>query len=337
MDGAVLLAGIDVGIRSLRKGHRLGTEDVVAIREAAAAGALREAIRLAWVGSHELHEAEAARILAAAAAGPGVDIGAVHQGRIDLVAARRGVLTISLAGLERINAIDPLELFTRWNHQPVEAGEVVASVKAAPQVVDRAAVLEGARLAGEHSPLVMVRPYAGVTVAAVVAEPLTPEGWERFESASRLRTASLEGVFLGTHGLAGSDPTAAARDTLEELAFHRGAGVLLVGGVPAGDPLAPVFAALETLGGVVYRRGVPAHPGSMLWLGRLGGTQLLGLPRCGAFGMATAADLLLPRLMTGEAFTAESIASLGHGGLLGREMRARFPAYASDLPGPTAS
>jgi formylmethanofuran dehydrogenase subunit E len=75
----------------------------------------------------------------------------------------------------------------------------------------------------------------------------------------------------------------------------------------------------------------------MIWLGRLGGTQLLGLPRCGAFGMATAADLLLPRLMTGEVFTAESVATLGHGGLLGREMRPRFPAYARELPETPAS
>jgi hypothetical protein len=53
--------------------------------------------------------------------------------------------------------------------------------------------------------------------------------------------------------------------------------------------------------------------------------------------MATAADLLLPRLMTGELLTPASIASLGHGGLLGREMRARFPTYARALPEPAAS
>jgi molybdopterin biosynthesis enzyme len=260
----------------------------------------------------------------------------VRQGRIDLIAAHRGVLAMSLEGVERINAIDPLELFTRWNHQPVEAGETVASVKVAPHVVDREAVLEGARLAGGHTPLLTVRPYAGVAIAAVVAEPLAPEGRDRFEAASRLRAESLDGVFLGVHDLDTGDPTA-ARNALEELALGRRAGVLLIGGVSAGDPLSPIFSALEALGGVVYRRGVPAHPGSMLWLGRLGDTQLLGLPRCGAFGMATAADLLLPRLMTGETFTTESIASLGHGGLLGREMRPRFPAYARELPEPPAS
>ena len=45
--------------------------------------------------------------------------------------------------------------------------------------------------------------------------------------------------------------------------------------------------------------GVPAHPGSVLWLARVGGTSILGLPTCGA-SMATAADLLLPRLLASE-------------------------------------
>ena len=106
-----------------------------------------------------------------------------------------------------------------------------------------------------YTPLLMVRPYAGVTIAAVVAEPLAPEGRDRFEEAARLRAESLDGVFLGVHDLDAGDPTAAARDALEELALRQRAGVLLVGGVSAGDPLAPIFAALEALGGV----GVPAR------------------------------------------------------------------------------
>ena len=52
------------------------------------------------------------------------------------------------------------------------------------------------------------------------------------------------------------------------------------------------------------------------------------------FSLATAADLVLPRLLTGERLTAESVADLAHGGLLGREMRFRMPAYARELPAP---
>jgi hypothetical protein len=72
----------------------------------------------------------------------------------------------------------------------------------------------------------------------------------------------------------------------------------------------------------------------MIWIAAVGDAQLLGLPTCGMFSLATAADLVLPRLLAGERLTAESLADLGHGGLLTREMRFRFPAYARDLGAP---
>jgi molybdopterin biosynthesis enzyme len=110
--------------------------------------------------------------------------------------------------------------------------------------------------------------------------------------------------------------------------------VVLVTGVSAGDPLSPFHDALAALGGAMIRRGLPAHPGSMIWLARLRGSTLLGLPACGMFSMATAADLVLPRLLTGEQLDAATLAELAHGGLLGREMRFRFPAYARGLDAP---
>jgi carbon monoxide dehydrogenase subunit G len=338
--GAILLGPIDGEGGVLPKGHRLTDGEAAALLASARTGVLSAPLRLAWAGSHELHEAEAASLLGAAAAGGGITAGIARQGRVDLVARHSGVLTLSVEGLARVNAIDPLEVFTRWQHQPVEEGDVVGSVKAAPHVLDAQIVMDGVRLAREHAPLVEVRPYAGVSVAAVSAEPLNEGARSRFEAASRLRAESLGGSFLGLWATDHGDPAAAqsaAEAALSELVTRRRVGLLLIGGVSAGDPLSPFLAGLEKLGGVVVRRGVPAHPGSMLWLGRLDATQLLGLPRCGAFGKATAADLLLPRLMTGEVLTAEAVATLGHGGLLGREMRPRFPAYAQGLPEAPAS
>ena len=72
----------------------------------------------------------------------------------------------------------------------------------------------------------------------------------------------------------------------------------------------------------------------MIWLAALDDSRLLGLPQCGMFTMATAADLVLPRLLTGERLTAAELADLGHGGVLGPEMRFRFPDYARDLRAP---
>jgi hypothetical protein len=72
----------------------------------------------------------------------------------------------------------------------------------------------------------------------------------------------------------------------------------------------------------------------MLWLARIGGTAILGLPTCGAYSKATAADLLLPRLLSGEDPSEKTVAKLGPGGILTRSQRFRFPAYARELDAP---
>jgi hypothetical protein len=69
----------------------------------------------------------------------------------------------------------------------------------------------------------------------------------------------------------------------------------------------------------------------MVWLARAGSTDVLGLASCGAYSRATAADLLLPRLLTGERASGAMAASLGHGGVLVAAMRFRFPPYARQL------
>lgn len=333
--GAVLLGAVALPSTVLLKGTRLDSAASEALLAAARDRLLTTPVPLAWIGSDELHEDDAARRLATAVAGGGISVSEARQSRVELVASQRGVLRVAAETLVRINSLDPLEVFTRFDGQAVEAGEVVASTKVAPHVVDARTVEAAEALARDGGPVLEVRGYARMGVAAVAAEPLTSEARARFEAAARLRADALEGPFVGLADCAAPEPAAAqalAYTTLTELCLGRHVPVLLVGGVSAGNPLAPFFAALAALGGEVFRRGVPAHPGSMLWLGRLGASQLLGLPQCGVLGMATVVDLILPRLMTGERLTAASLAGLGHGGLLGPEMRFRFPAYARTLP-----
>jgi molybdopterin biosynthesis enzyme len=107
----------------------------------------------------------------------------------------------------------------------------------------------------------------------------------------------------------------------------QGADVIVVAGSRSKDPLDPVHVALDRLGAVVERRGVPAHPGSLAWLARLGETPIMGMPSCGLFSQATVFDLILPRLLAGEQVGASELAALGHGGFLTRDMTFRFPPY----------
>jgi hypothetical protein len=50
------------------------------------------------------------------------------------------------------------------------------------------------------------------------------------------------------------------------------------------------------------------------------------------FSQATTFDLVLPKILGGEAVGNREIAALGHGGLLSREMAFRFPPYRPSAP-----
>jgi hypothetical protein len=199
--------------------------------------------------------------------------------------------------------------------------------------VPESIVAEGEGIAKAAGGMVGLLPYRPIRVAAIAGHPVDTKEFERFGTAARFRAEALGGVFDGTHAVNAAEP-AGARQQIEQLlsgALERGVGIALVGGVSAGDPVAPFFGALESLGGAVIRRGAPTHPGSMIWLAEVGEMIILGLPRCGMFSMATAADLFFPRLMTGERPTVASLAGMGHGGLLQPDMRFRLPPYARQL------
>ena len=72
----------------------------------------------------------------------------------------------------------------------------------------------------------------------------------------------------------------------------------------------------------------------MLWLARVGRTSILGLPTCGAYSKATAADLLLPRLLAGRARLGADGREAGPRRDPDASQRFRFPPYARELDAP---
>ena len=331
--GSVLARDLFVAGGRWSKGRRLTAADL----ETFAASAFPSdvgSIGLIVIEPGDLHEDEAALRLADAVGGTGLERRGPVQSRVDLVAAHDGVLHVRTAELERLNRIDPLEVFTRLDGSIVAAGDVVASVKVAPHVVEGEVVDAGLRVARNGArPLVRVAPFRPMRVAVVVKESLRRADRPRFEASVRAKVESLGSTLDRIEYVADAEEPvrgALARAT----SGGTRANVVLTAGGRSTDPSDPFFGAIDALGGRVVRHGVPAHPGSMLWLARIGRTAILGLPTCGAYSKATAADLLLPRLLTGEPPTRRTVSHLGHGGVLTREMRFRFPPYARELDAP---
>jgi hypothetical protein len=253
---------------------------------------------------------------------------------VDLVAAESGVVEVRLGSLERLNRLDPLEVFTIFDGQVVVPGDLVASVKVGPHLVAESTLARGELLAGRGAPIVRVRPFlSGLPVAVLVKESIEGVPRARFEAAVRDKVSGLGLRLLGIRYV--PDSSDEVTTALREATHGRDrAAIVLTAGGGSTDPADPFFAAVEALGGRIVRHGVPAHPGSMVWLARVGRTSIVGLPSCGAFSKATAADLLLPRLAAGQPASAATVARLGHGGILNRHQRFRFPGYARDLEAP---
>ncbi|HTO10966.1 MAG TPA: hypothetical protein VMQ51_05300 [Candidatus Binatia bacterium] len=283
-----------------------------------------EEIHLLALEPGDVHEEEAGRRLAAAVVGEGAEVKAYTGGQWTLAAARRGLLHIDTARLADANAHEGISVFTLFSGQPVETGEIVAKAKVTPLAIPEPTLRE---IEAQGRGLVSIVGFRPTTIGAVASERLEPRQRARFESALKQKVDWFGSRLLPVRFSSASDRAVA--DELRALR-REGARVLIVAGASALDPLDPVFSALTMVGAPMERHGAPAHPGSLLWLARWDGAPVLGMPTCGMFSQATTFDLVLPRLLAGEAIGNRELAGLGHGGLLSREMAYRFPPYRAN-------
>jgi hypothetical protein len=302
-----------------RKGERIGAATAASL----VAGVPRE-IHLIEMEPGDLHEEPAGERLARAVAGANVTVRGSSAGQWSLVAAGRGLLRVGVEPLAAVNAAEGVAVYTLFDRQVVDAGEVVGRAKVTPLVIPEAVVRDAEERCREAGGLVTVRPFRPARVTAVAPASLAPRARERFEAVLREKLDWFGAALVG-QVYAPPDAAGLARSMAGGL--DDGVDLLVAAGANALDPLDPVFAAVERLGGRFVRKGVPAHPGSLLWVARIGAVPVIGMPGCGMFSEATLFDLLLPRLLAGETLDEAALAEYGHGGLLGRDMAFRFPPY----------
>jgi len=283
-----------------------------------------EEVHLLELEPGDLHEEPAGARLSAAAAGPGVEVKGYTGGQWTLAATRRGLLRVRLEALVAVNALEGMSVFTLYDLQPVESGETVAKAKITPLAIPEGLIKQAEERAWAAGGLLTVKAFAPRVLGAVTRENLEPRQRQRFESSLTEKVLWFGSRLLPVRYAAADAASVAAQ--IEAL-LEEGAEVLIAAGAGSLDPLDPIFAGLRQLGGAMERHGAPAHPGSLLWLARVRGRPVLGMPACGMFSQATTFDLVLPRILAGEGVDNTVIAALGHGGLLSRDSAYRFPPY----------
>lgn len=306
-EGAVLAHSVTAGARKWRKGRVLDAQDIAAMLDAG----LNE-ITTARLEQDDLDEDAAAALAAAALAGAGVEATTPFTGRVNLTAARPGVMTLGRAAIDAFNAVHPgVTVATLPAHTRVSAGMMLATVKIIPYAVPRAAVDAAVAALGDQRIAVA---EAVIDSARLILTRTPGFAQKLLDKGARVTTERMAAL-----GVAVTEVVTVPHAT-DAVAAALGAGaapLTLILGASATSDVADVCpAGLVAAGGVLTRFGMPVDPGNLLFLGDLCGAPVVGLPGCARSPAANGADWVLERLVCGLPVSPEDIAGMGVGGLL---------------------
>jgi molybdenum cofactor cytidylyltransferase len=309
--GAILAHSVSAGDRRIRKGQVLQPDDLAAL---AAAGV--DTVTVARPDCGDLPEDAAAVALAAALvpdpAAAHLALTAPVHGRVNLKAARPGVVVLDAAALLAFNRVDPaITLATLAPFARVGAGTLVGTVKIIPYAVAGAAVAAGCAVAAGGAlrvqPVVLGSAALILTEVPGQADRLADKGQRAIETRLAALGMALATVETVPHTV---EAVAAA------LARAPGDMVLILTGSATSDLHDTAPEGLRRAGGRVERFGMPVDPGNLLFFGTLGPRPVIGLPGCARSPALNGADFVLERLACGMTVTADDVAAMGVGGLL---------------------
>jgi len=296
--------------RRLRKGIRLGPDEIEAIRQAG----IGEVIA-AWLEPDDTGEDEAASRIAAALARPGIRVDAAATGRANLHAEADGLFFADRAIVDAINAIEPgITLATLDNLSEVNSGRLVATVKIIPyavptRAVDRAVAMAAAGMALGIHPYLPKRIGVVATRLPSLKSSVMDKTIRVLEGRLAASGSTISGEIRTAH------EAAAVAGAIGEM-LARSDIVLVFGASAISDIDDVIPAAIRDAGGSIVHFGMPVDPGNLMLLGEVGGKPVIGAPGCARSPAENGFDWILQRLIAGRQVTAAEITGMGVGGLL---------------------
>jgi molybdenum cofactor synthesis domain-containing protein len=293
---------------AFRRGHIIRQQDVSKLLDVGKAN-----IYVMELEKDELHEEDAARRLAKAAAGTNLTLTDPSEGRINLLAGISGLLKVDVDLLYRFNSLGDLMLATLPGDRFVREGTVVAGTRTIPVLVKESLIQQAEALCKDR-PIVRLLPMPARHVRLVVtgSEVFTGRIKDGFGPIVSKKVGEM-GSSVDSVELSPDDPDVIANHIKN--AKQAGADVILVSGGMSVDPDDKTPEGIRRSGAKVETHGFPVLPGSMFLMAYLGETPVMGLSGCVLHDPFTAFDALLPRLIAGEKITRADIMAMGHGGL----------------------
>jgi len=296
-----------------RKGHVVGPEDLDHLARLG-----KNHLYVLEMAENQMHENQAAELMAEALCGPGVvPAGPPSEGKINLMAACDGLLAIDVDRLVEFNLVPEVMCATIHRHSPVKAGHLVGGTRAIPLLPERQNIQRAVQVAERDGGLLRVLTMPARRVGLVVTGNEVASGLiqDRFAPIVTEKVRDLGSSILDTRVCPDDRFTVAT--AIKDL-LAAGAELIITTAGMSVDPDDVTRMAIADAGGQDLLYGTPVLPGAMFLVGKLAGPHglvpVLGVPACALFHQATVLDVVLPRVLAGQEFTRRDIAELAHGG-----------------------
>jgi len=295
---------------AFRKGHTVCNEDLCHLQKLG-----KNHLYLIDLEEDEIHENQAASILAKGLAGDGVVWeDNPREGKINLLAGRDGLLIVNTVSLAAFNMVEEVMCATLHNHTLVKKGELVAATRAIPLVMQRAPIDRAAAIARQNGAVVSVKQLRCARVGLMITGNEVYHGLIEDRFAPVL-TEKVEGLGSEVVELEFAPDDAEVISQAICSLLERGCDLLILSGGMSVDPDDVTRHGIRLAGASELTYGAAALPGAMFLVAYLGDVPLLGVPACGLYHRTTVLDLVLPRILVGERIGKKELAFLGHGGL----------------------
>jgi len=290
------------------RGHTVCDEDICRLQKLG-----KNHLYLIDLEEGEIHENQAAAILAAALAGDNVQWeNKPREGKIAFQAAVDGLLKIDTPALAAFNMVEEVMCATLHSNTLVKQGDLVGATRAIPLVMPRAPIERAAAIARQNGAVISVRPLRRALTGIVIT------GNEVFHGLIDDKFAPILGRKVTELGSQVTAVTFAPDDPAlieEAIRAHIAAGcdlIMLSGGMSV-DPDDVTRQGIRRAGSTETHYGAAVLPGAMFLVAYIDEIPILGVPACGLHHRTTALDLVLPRILAGEHIGKAELALLGHG------------------------
>jgi molybdopterin biosynthesis enzyme len=295
---------------AFKKGHTVCDDDICRLQKLG-----KNHLYLVDLEEDEIHENQAAKILANGLAGVGIDWqDDPKEGKITLHAAIDGIISINIASLAAFNMIDEVMCATQHNHRLVKKGDLVAATRAIPLVMKRAPIERAAMIAATGEGTIAVKPVKNIKAGLIITGSEVYNGLIK-DGFAPLLSKKIED--FGSQILSveyAPDDTKLIKQAIIRCLDSGCELILLTGGMSV-DPDDVTRAGIRQAGAIEMHYGTAVLPGAMFLVAYINDIPLLGVPACGLHHKITVLDLVLPRIMAGEHIGKKELAFFGHGGL----------------------